>query len=73
MSTGVSLKLDGKVALITGGSRGIGAACVRMFRQAGAQVAFNYQRASGAADALVEECGAESTAAFQCSLESEYA
>ena len=29
----VPLSLSGRVALITGGSRGIGAACVRLFRQ----------------------------------------
>ncbi|MGC2581705.1 MAG: short-chain dehydrogenase, partial [Acidobacteriaceae bacterium] len=35
----VSLSVKGKVALITGGSRGIGAAAVRLFRDAGARVA----------------------------------
>jgi 3-oxoacyl-[acyl-carrier protein] reductase len=53
----VALSLEGKVALVTGGSRGIGAACVRLFRQAGARVAFNYRAAREAAEALVAECG----------------
>ena len=55
--SGVSLSLVGKVALITGGSRGIGAACVRIFREAGARVAFNYKSRQDAAETLVRECG----------------
>ncbi len=54
---GVSLSLAGRTALITGGSRGIGAAAVRLFRQAGARVAFSYQNAKATADALATECG----------------
>lgn len=54
---GVSLSLEGKVALVTGGSRGIGAACVRLFREAEARVAFNYRSTRDAAEALVRKCG----------------
>ena len=51
------MSLQGRVALVTGGSRGIGAATVRMFRQAGAQVVFSYRAAQAQADALATECG----------------
>ncbi len=56
-STGLLLSLTGKVALITGGSRGIGAATVRLFRQAGARVVFSYQSRTSDAQALVADCG----------------
>jgi 3-oxoacyl-[acyl-carrier protein] reductase len=54
---GVSLSLAGRTALITGGSRGIGAATVRLFRQAGARVAFSYRQAADQANTLSAECG----------------
>ena len=62
------LSLEGQVALITGGSRGIGAAAVRMFAGAGARVAFNYLRAKSEAERLVQECGANRCHAVQADL-----
>jgi 3-oxoacyl-[acyl-carrier protein] reductase len=55
--SGVTLSLAGRTALVTGGSRGIGAATVRLFRQAGARVAFSYRTAQPQAEALCAECG----------------
>jgi 3-oxoacyl-[acyl-carrier protein] reductase len=65
----MNLTLPNKVALITGGSRGIGAAAVRLFAAAGAKVVFNYQTAKTQADDLVRECGgAENCRALQADL-----
>ena len=46
--------LDGKVALITGGSRGIGAAIVQRFAEQGANIAFTYRSSAEQANALAE-------------------
>lgn len=47
--------LSGQVALVTGGSRGIGAAIVRELGKQGASVAINYARSADAAQALAAE------------------
>src|SRR5262245_14940033 len=48
-------RLDGKFALVTGGSRGIGRGIALAFAREGASVAVNYRRDDGAARATVEE------------------
>ncbi|GIQ73695.1 SDR family NAD(P)-dependent oxidoreductase [Bradyrhizobium sp. RD5-C2] len=46
--------LHGHVALVTGGSRGIGAAIAKMLADAGAAVAINYRERSAEAEALAK-------------------
>jgi 3-oxoacyl-[acyl-carrier protein] reductase len=64
----ISLSLDNQVALITGGSRGIGAATVRMFVAAGAKVMFSFQRAHEPAQQLVEALDKTKCAALAADL-----
>jgi 3-oxoacyl-[acyl-carrier protein] reductase len=65
----VTLDISGKVAVISGGSRGIGAACVRVFAEAGAKVVFNYQKARREADELARSVGADRCEAVQADLD----
>lgn len=61
----MSADLQGRLALVTGGSRGIGRAIVRDLSRRGATVAFSYLRNEEAADEtvqLVEEAGGRAVA-----------
>ena len=59
-----------KIALITGGSRGIGAACVRAFAEDGYAVAFLYNRSEAKAQSLVQTLRADGrdVSAYRCDL-----
>jgi 3-oxoacyl-[acyl-carrier protein] reductase len=49
------MRFEGKTALVTGGSRGIGRACVVRLAREGARVAFVYQQSQQAAEQLMAE------------------
>ena len=49
----MTIDLTGKVALVTGGSRGIGRSCVEMLARAGADVIVNYRSSEASAAAAV--------------------
>lgn len=51
------IDLTGKVALVTGGSRGIGEGIVRGLRAEGADVVLNYTRSKDRAEAIADELG----------------
>ena len=58
------MTLKGKTAIITGGGRDIGRACVMRLAADGANVAINYHSSSAGADSAVTEIGAAGGSAF---------
>ena len=58
------MKLKGKVAVVTGGSRGIGRAIAVRLAEDGALICVNYRANSGAADEVVQEINADGGEAF---------
>jgi len=62
------IDLNGKTVLVTGGSRGIGAAIVRATAASGAHVLLHYAKSRKTAEALREEIGASSCHLIEADL-----
>lgn len=60
----MSIDLKGRRALVTGGSRGVGAATARMLGRAGADVAISYRRRDEEAQAVVRELRGQGVTAW---------
>jgi NAD(P)-dependent dehydrogenase (short-subunit alcohol dehydrogenase family) len=68
MPAKTTLDLGGKVALITGASRGIGAEAALRMAEAGARVAVNYHRGEAEANEVVRRIGEESSFAVRADV-----
>jgi 3-oxoacyl-[acyl-carrier protein] reductase len=63
-----AIELDGRVALITGGSRGLGRALCEIFAREGARVAFNYASDEKSAAETLARLDTPHKRAYQCSV-----
>ncbi|KAM0816421.1 hypothetical protein AB5N19_02223 [Seiridium cardinale] len=66
--TSTIMSLQDKVLIVTGGSKGIGAAIATKAASLGAKVVINYSRDSRPADALVKEIGSDCALAVQADV-----
>ncbi|MCE2502936.1 MAG: 3-oxoacyl-[acyl-carrier-protein] reductase [Chlorobi bacterium] len=64
-------RLEEKVAIVTGGSRGIGAAIVRRLATEGAKILFTYNSSAESANSIVEELGSDRAMALKCDVSKE--
>lgn len=64
----MKISLTGKTALVTGGSSGIGEACVRLLRESGAEVHFTYNKSGENAERIAADTSAK---AIKCDVASE--
>ena len=66
------IDLSGKTVLISGGSRGIGAACVILFAKANSEVAFTYKTNENASNKVIQGIKSNTKVlAYQMDMESE--
>lgn len=59
-------ELEGRTALVTGGAKGIGAACCLLLAKAGARVAVNYRSSGVVAQQLVTQIESDAGTALAC-------
>ncbi|QQS37273.1 MAG: SDR family oxidoreductase [Ignavibacteriales bacterium] len=64
----ININLTGKKVLVTGGSRGIGRACVKLLCDAGSEVIYTYNNDIKASDRLVTELKNKNVQAFKISF-----
>ncbi len=67
-TAGKAGRLHEKIAIVTGGSRGIGVEIVKHLVAEGAKVVFTYNSSAESANAIVQELGEENVAAVKCNV-----